>query len=95
MAHSLYELLDQEVGRMIAGIGGAGKGNIYPLIIGEIERSLIVIALEKTNNNYVRAAQLLGISRSTLYRKITLLGLEQLGLKKEEGALQDCSTPRL
>lgn len=46
---------------------------IHPLIMGEIERRLIVRALERSRGNKLRAARLLGISRNTLHRKFQQL----------------------
>ena len=43
--------------------------------IEKMTRQQIVSALQRTNGNRVKAAQLLGISRSSLYRKITLFRL--------------------
>ncbi|RLA82440.1 MAG: sigma-54-dependent Fis family transcriptional regulator, partial [Deltaproteobacteria bacterium] len=43
--------------------------------IKEIERERIVKALDYTNFNISRAASLLGMSRSTLYRKMRALNL--------------------
>ncbi len=72
---------------MIGGIGLKNTGNIYPLIMEEVERSVLDIVLRETNFNLVQAAKLLGISRTMLYRRIkafgitseTLLGSESLG----------------
>lgn len=76
MAGSLYEFLRKEIQRMILGIGPQNKGNIYPLIIEETERSVIKIVLEETNGNLLASAKMLGISRSTLYRKIEELKIQ-------------------
>lgn len=76
MANSLYEFLRKEVQRMMLGIGPQNKGNIYPLIVEETERSVIKIVLEETNGNFLASAKMLGISRSTLYRKIQDLKIE-------------------
>jgi DNA-binding NtrC family response regulator len=73
---TLYELLRQQIKRMIAGTGRLSKGNIHPLIMQEIEKYIIQITLQETNNNYVATARVLGIARSTLYRKIRELGIE-------------------
>ena len=67
---SLYELLKKDVKRMIMGTGRHGKGNIYPLIMDELEKYIIQIALDETNYNYVQTSRVLGIGRSTLYRKM-------------------------
>lgn len=43
--------------------------------IKEAERTLILDALRKTNNNKTKAAQLIGISRRTLHRKLKEYGI--------------------
>ena len=74
---SLYQLLNKQVKQMIHGIGNDGQGNIHPLIMEEVEKSIIEIALRETNYNYFLAAKMLGIGRSTLYRKIEKFKIEQ------------------
>ncbi|MDD5194235.1 MAG: helix-turn-helix domain-containing protein [Candidatus Omnitrophica bacterium] len=51
-------------------------GEIYKRALGEIEKSLIETALERTAGNQLRAAQLLGINRNTLAAKIKKLAVE-------------------
>ena len=60
---------------MLVGIGHNGQGNIHPLIIKEVEGYVIKLVLEETKFNYLLASKMLGISRSTLYRKIDSLGI--------------------
>ncbi len=43
---------------------------VYERIIGIVEKSLIDITLEATRGNQIRAAQILGINRNTLRKKI-------------------------
>ena len=76
MAVSLYDLLQREVKKMILSLGRHEKGNIYPLIMNEVERSLISLVLEETRGNYLRASRVLGIGRSTFYRRIKALGVD-------------------
>lgn len=76
MAGSLYDFLRKEIQQMMLGIGLHNQGNIYPLIVGEVERSIIKIVLEETNGNLLASAKMLGISRSTLYRKLKDLNLQ-------------------
>ncbi|MEM6603086.1 MAG: helix-turn-helix domain-containing protein [Pseudomonadota bacterium] len=49
---------------------------LYDRVLNEIERPLISICLEYTDGNCLRAAELLGISRNTLSKKIKQLGLK-------------------
>jgi two-component system nitrogen regulation response regulator GlnG len=55
---------------------------LYERVLREIERPLLGIALEATRGNQIKAAELLGINRNTLRKKIRELGIENLrGLK--------------
>jgi two-component system nitrogen regulation response regulator GlnG len=40
-----------------------------------VERPLLEFILERTSGNQLRAAQILGINRNTLRKKITMLGI--------------------
>ncbi len=44
-------------------------------MIERIERPLIELTLKKTRGNQIRAAQILGINRNTLRKRLRLLGL--------------------
>jgi Fis family transcriptional regulator, factor for inversion stimulation protein len=46
---------------------------IHPLIMGEVEKRLMVKALEKSRGNKLQAARLLGMSRNTFHKKIRKL----------------------
>jgi DNA-binding protein Fis len=50
-----------------------GVDGIHPLIMGEIEKRLIIKVLERSRGNKLRAAKLLGISRNTFHRKVRQL----------------------
>ena len=63
------------VGAGVAGVQAARQGTIEGL-----ERELIHSTLAQTGGHQVRAAELLGISRRTLYRKLRAYELETVGL---------------
>jgi two-component system nitrogen regulation response regulator GlnG len=44
--------------------------NLYSLLIKEIEKPLITLILKETHGNQIQAAQLLGMNRNTLRKKI-------------------------
>jgi len=48
---------------------------LYERILKEIERPLITVCLEATKGNQVKAADLLGLNRNTLRKKIKVLGI--------------------
>ena len=57
---------------------------VYDRIVQEVERPLISICLAATRGNQIRAAQLLGLNRNTLRKKIRDLGLEVIrGLRTD------------
>lgn len=44
--------------------------NLYQLVIDEVEKALLEVVMEHTDYNQTKAAQLLGINRNTLRRKL-------------------------
>jgi two-component system nitrogen regulation response regulator GlnG len=57
---------------------------VYDRVVQEVERPLISICLAATRGNQIRAAQLLGLNRNTLRKKIRDLELEVIrGLRTE------------
>jgi DNA-binding protein Fis len=56
---------------------------IHPLIMGEVEKRLIIKVLERSRGNKLRAAKWLGMSRNTFHRKIQKLA-DSGGPKQEE-----------
>jgi len=59
------------------GIREASEGELATLRIDDWERKLIGDALKRTSNSVPKAAELLGISRATLYRKIDEYNIER------------------
>lgn len=53
----------------------AGRGNIYNDIISKVEKELLVSVLKMTKWNQLKAAEVLGINRNTLSRKIKELDI--------------------
>ena len=56
--------------------GALPPPGVYQRVLREIEVPLIEIALDATGGNQARCADLLGINRNTLRKKITELGIE-------------------
>ena len=47
--------------------------NMYDTVIREVERPLISLVLEETDGNQTKTAQILGINRNTLRKKMVAL----------------------
>jgi DNA-binding NtrC family response regulator len=55
----------------------SGPDAVSPLLLDDVIRKTLVRSLEETEGNRRRAADLLGISRSTLYRMLARYGLAE------------------
>lgn len=73
---SLEEIVDTKLRACMHGIEKLDKGEIHAMVLEQVERPLIRFILEKTRWNQVRTADILGINRNTLRKKITELGIE-------------------
>ncbi len=61
---------------------GIPSSGLYDLILREVERPLISLSLAATRGNQIKAAQLLGVNRNTLRKKIRELDIQVIrGLK--------------
>jgi DNA-binding protein Fis len=61
-----------------------GEDEATPVPLESVERRLFAACLRQTRGNRRRAAQLLGLARSTLLAKIRRYGLETTALRGEE-----------
>ncbi|HXG52095.1 MAG TPA: sigma-54 dependent transcriptional regulator [candidate division Zixibacteria bacterium] len=73
---SLEELIRHKLEDYFKRTKGVDVDNLYSLVIERIERPLIELTLKKTRGNQIRAAQILGINRNTLRKKIADLRIE-------------------
>jgi two-component system nitrogen regulation response regulator GlnG len=65
-----------------AHVDGLPAAGVYDRIVREIERPLIALSLAATRGNQLRAAELLGLNRNTLRKKIRELDIQPArGLK--------------
>jgi len=57
-------------------LDGHGATNLYRLVMNEVEAPLLESVMQHTGGNQSRAATLLGISRSTLRKKLSQYGMD-------------------
>ncbi|MFZ3091375.1 MAG: helix-turn-helix domain-containing protein [Nitrospirota bacterium] len=67
---SLEGFIEERLNRFVKKLNGTKGANLYNMIITEIERPLISLAIKETKGNQIKAANLLGINRNTLRKKI-------------------------
>jgi two-component system nitrogen regulation response regulator GlnG len=75
-AYSLRRLVERRARALLLHVQPVGTGDIYHIILHEVERHLLQVVLDETDGNQLRTADLLGINRNTLRKKIRELGVE-------------------
>jgi Fis family transcriptional regulator, factor for inversion stimulation protein len=67
---SLEDYVEWKMGDFVKGMRNGSGRNLHPMLISAIERPLITRALQETKGNQIQAAELLGLNRNTLRKKI-------------------------
>ncbi len=73
---SLEAIVEAKLRSCLTGIEKLDKSDIHAKVLQQVERPLIRYILEKTRWNQVKAADILGINRNTLRKKIHDLEIE-------------------
>jgi two-component system nitrogen regulation response regulator GlnG len=77
---SLEEIIERKLIECVRGLREHASANLYDLMIGLVEKPLLRAVLRETAGNQVRAAQILGINRNTLRKKLTEHGIDPDGV---------------
>ncbi len=70
--HTLAEHVRQSVDEYFKHLNGHDFSGLYQLVMTEVEKPLLETALKHADFNQCRAAKVLGMSRSTLRKKLEL-----------------------
>jgi len=73
---TLEEIIERKLMECVRGLREHTSANLYDLMIGLVEKPLLRAVLRETGGNQVRAAQILGINRNTLRKKLTEHGID-------------------
>jgi Fis family transcriptional regulator len=71
----LRECVRDAVDRYLGHLQGHPTGGLYDLVLREVEAPLLQSVLSHTRGNQSRAAEILGINRGTLRKKLKSYGL--------------------
>jgi len=72
---SLEALVARKLQNSLAQMNLQELDDLYEMVLHQVERPLINIILQQTRCNQVRTAEILGINRNTLRKKINTLGI--------------------
>lgn len=61
--------------RYFADLDGEKAADVYDMVIREVEKPMLQSVLQQTRGNQTQAAEILGMTRNTLRRKLTEHGL--------------------
>jgi two-component system nitrogen regulation response regulator GlnG len=73
---SFDEIIYRKLEQFIASVAATDIHDLYDTIIRRVERPMIELVLRETKGNQIRAAEILGINRNTLRKKIQDCGID-------------------
>jgi DNA-binding protein Fis len=78
------DFLESKLKAFIKKNYSAKKSTLYNTLLQEFERPLITLTLKETNGNQIQAAEILGLNRNTLRKKIQELKIQVKNLKSHK-----------
>ena len=73
---SLDDIVEKRIQECVRGLRGHPSANLHGLMMGMVEKPLLRAVMRETKGNQVRAAQILGINRNTLRKKLKEHGID-------------------
>ena len=72
---SLRACVEQAMENYFKHLDGQSVSDVYEMVMNEVEAPVLEIVLKYTRHNQTRAAQVLGLNRGTLRKKLKQYGL--------------------
>jgi len=74
---TLHKHTEEALEQYFESLNGDRPGDLYDLVMGEVERPLFKAVMDYTHGNQSQAAGILGINRGTLRKKLRTYSLLQ------------------
>jgi two-component system nitrogen regulation response regulator GlnG len=71
------DMVKAKLAGLLARIDGYPVHDLYDKVLARVERPLFDLVLAHTGGNQLKAAEILGLNRNTLRKKLAGLGIEQ------------------
>ncbi|MCQ3830968.1 DNA-binding transcriptional regulator Fis [Microbulbifer elongatus] len=72
---ALRDAVEQAMENYFRHLDGQMVTDVYDMVLSEIEAPMLEVVMKHTRHNQTRAAQLLGLNRGTLRKKLKRYGL--------------------
>ncbi|MEY4590847.1 MAG: hypothetical protein RL497_2923 [Pseudomonadota bacterium] len=72
---SLRDYVETAVNNYFQHLDGQDVTNVYEMVLSEVETPLLEVVMKYTRHNQTRAAEVLGLNRGTLRKKLKQYGL--------------------
>ena len=72
---SLRDCVDQAMDNYFKHLDGQGVTDVYDMVMAEVEAPMLEVVMKYTRHNQTKAAQVLGLNRGTLRKKLKQYGL--------------------
>jgi len=77
MVEPLHDQVRATMKNYFQHLNGYDASGLYQMVLSEVEPPLLETVMDYARGNQTRAAEILGISRSTLRKKLALYDLDQ------------------
>ena len=72
---SLDEVLVQKLKTIVPNMEVLGRGTLYRAVLSHVEKLLLSVVMAECRGNQVKSAEILGINRNTLRKKLREFGI--------------------
>ncbi len=72
---NLGDCVEYALNRYFSDLNGQPGGNLYEMVMQQVEKPLLEIVLNHTGGNQTKAARCLGINRATLRKRLKAYNL--------------------
>jgi two-component system, NtrC family, nitrogen regulation response regulator GlnG len=83
------EMVKAKLAGLLARIDGYPVHDLYDKVLARVERPLFDLVLAHTGGNQLKAAEILGLNRNTLRKKLADLGIDQTRSTKKRPGRED------
>ena len=71
MSNELHDCVKKTLNRYFRDLDGEAPHAVYDMVLATVEKSMLEVVMNHADGNQTLAADILGINRNTLRRKLT------------------------